>query len=482
MAVDVQQRRSSIMRLVATIAVLLFPASVAAAQAVRGIVVDTAGKPVAGALILASNPERIVRAGRDGRFQLSREGTPICSFEVQQARYAVARIRLEMCPDTAIRVVLLPAAAPVARGDVRSRCATRTGEPCTAPDTRAFASISAGYTHTCALTGDGVAWCWGDGRKGALGGDAPGVQRWPLQVNTTLRFAEVGAGSDFTCARTGEGAVYCWGTERPVPGWPKTASEPVKVSTQIFAASLAVGRRHACVLDARGQASCWGWNVDGETGSGSAGIESAMISSPVLVAGQHTFRSLSAGAGFTCGVTTAGEVFCWGSNVDGAVGDKANDRCGDVGAVACSVTPVLVSLPGPATSVSAGGRHACAVTGDGAVHCWGANDVGQLGAREPRSKSPRRVDLGRDVRVRSVHSGGIHSCVITDREALYCWGADSKSLTDIAYWADELRPRVVADGTRFAAVSLGPSHLCGLDRAGRLLCWGDTMLGALGAR
>jgi hypothetical protein len=58
---------------------------------------------------------------------------------------------------------------------------------------------------------------------------------------------------------------------------------------------LSVGRRHACFLDRERRAHCWGFNVDGETGTGTAGIEAAMIAAPTPVVGDHRFQSLSAG-------------------------------------------------------------------------------------------------------------------------------------------------------------------------------------------
>ena len=371
-----------------------------------------------------------------------------------------------------------------AQESARYRCGTASTGPCEAPDSPGFTSISSGYTHTCALTRDGVAWCWGDGRKGALGDGSDRVHRFPQRVDTPVRFAEIGAGRDFTCARTTEGAVYCWGAERTVPGWPNVAKTPALVPTTIVAASISAGRRHACVLDSAGQAACWGFNVDAETGVGTAGVEAPTIPSPTPVAGNHLFRALSAGSGFTCGVDSRNAVLCWGSNVDGAVGDGAKDRCGDIAPVQCSLTPVVVPINVRILGVSAGSSHACAVTEEGTVLCWGSNALGQFGFHDPKAtimRSPRLIEFERGVRMRSVQAGGIHSCGVTDRGQLYCWGADSKSLTDLAHWAHELSPRLVAGGARFNAVSVGQSHYCVLDGS-RAKCWGETMLGALGNR
>lgn len=450
-------------------------------RTLRGVVVDSSGKAVPSAVVITADAKQTVQVRKDGGFRLRITSDGICSFEVLGRGYQPARFRLESCPDTAMRVVLR-ATSPADRPG--PRCGTRSSGPCEAPGGTRFTRISAGYSHTCALSGDGTAWCWGDGRKGALGDGSDRVERFPQRVDTPLRFVEIGAGGDFTCARTAEGAVYCWGAERTVPGWPNAARTPARVSTTLAAASISVGRRHACLLDPAGRAACWGFNVDAETGVGTAGIEAPTILSPTPVAGNHTFRMLSAGSGFTCGIDLNSAVMCWGSNIDGAVGDGAQDRCGDIAAVPCALTPVAVAINAKVTGVSAGSSHTCVVTEQGTVFCWGSNALGQFGFHDPRAaivRSPRSIELEPGVRIRSIHAGGIHSCAVSDRGQLYCWGADSKSLTNLAHWSHELRPRLVAGGARFNAISVGQVHYCVLDGS-RAKCWGETVLGALGNR
>ena len=384
----------------------------------------------------------------------------------------------------ATALLVLPAAPTPAHGQYRT-CGTRSTEPCAAPNSLRFTAISAGKSHSCALTREGVAWCWGDGGNGALGDGTRLVQRWPQLVKTPQRFVEIDAGGEFTCARTESGAIYCWGNERVVPGWPEVATTPVLVRTDVRAAGLTTGRRHACVLDEEGRASCWGFNVDGETGTGVAGIQAAMIPRPQTVVGDHRFRALSAGFGFTCGISLDGAVHCWGSNVDGAIGEGAGERCADVASVGCSTSPVRINSPHRFTSVAAGTAHVCALTTEGAVLCWGSNAVGQLGffnKRTMRVDSPRLVEFGQDVRVTSIHSGGIQSCALTARQEVYCWGADPWTFPDPAFYADQLAPRQPAGRRAFTAVSAGQQHVCALDTAGIARCWGDTVRGAFGIR
>lgn len=382
----------------------------------------------------------------------------------------------------AVSLMVLHLASGVAQAQ-RVLCGTRSTAACTAPGLM-FQRISAGFAHSCGVTADGVAYCWGDGTKGALGDGQARISRLPQRVRSDEAFVDVAAGGEFSCARTAHGRVFCWGAERVVPGWPQVSLEPRQVVLPAPASSMVTGRRHACVLDGEGRAWCWGWNVDGETGTGTSGIAASMVASPTRVETSATFASLSAGMGFTCGVTADSRVMCWGSNVDGILGPRVWDRCGDVNPIPCATRPQDVAMPERMTQVSAGSTHACALSERGRVFCWGANGAGQVGAHGPgvpQVFTPAEVVIARSGAFTSVTSGGTNSCALTAARRVYCWGAYDQTASFVAN-AETLEPAVAAGGTQFSAVSAGGEHACGLDTRGRVLCWGDTIRGALGIR
>lgn len=365
----------------------------------------------------------------------------------------------------------------------RPQCGTRSTAACTAPGLT-FQAVSAGFSHSCGVALDGAGWCWGDGRAAALGDGQRRVSRLPQRVQTTLPFVEIGAGGSYSCGRTVDGRVLCWGSERVVPGWPEVATTPRDVVLPAPATALVTGRRHACVLDAERRALCWGWNVDGETGTGTGGLSTSMVPGPTPVDTAARFSGLSAGLGFTCGVTEAADVLCWGSNIDGVIGAGAADKCGDVNPVGCALRPVKVLMPERIRQVSAGSTHACVLTETGRVFCWGANGAGQVGAHGPGVplvRTPAEVKISRSGKFLDVTSGGVHSCALTESGRVYCWGAYDHAGSDLAD-SEPLEPALAAGGTLFRAISAGQIHACGLDKRGRVLCWGDTIHGALGVR
>src|SRR5690606_28116885 len=75
-----------------------------------------------------------------------------------------------------------------------------------------FVSMATGYYHTCGLTEDGTAWCWGRNNKGQLGAGAAGNDvNLSVKVATALRFKEITLGWAFTCGLTNDGKAWCWG-------------------------------------------------------------------------------------------------------------------------------------------------------------------------------------------------------------------------------------------------------------------------------
>ena len=204
---------------------------------------------------------------------------------------------------------------------------------------------------------------------------------------------------------------------------------------------------------------------------------------PVTMLG---FSAVSSGGQRFCGVSLAGDTYCWGSNSAGGLGDgTATDR----------PHPVLIGtglgLQLPYTWV-----HTCALTTSGQAYCWGDDESGELGDGSPNYASefhqllPTPVAGGQMFAV--IRPGANHTCAVAANGAAYCWGAndfgqvgrDTVTTTCAAYATNGFRcsnsPILVSGTLTFAQVTAGLDHSCGVTTSGAAYCWGRNEAGELG--
>jgi alpha-tubulin suppressor-like RCC1 family protein len=100
---------------------------------------------------------------------------------------------------------------------------------------RKYVVITAGWDHTCALTAQGQAYCWGGGARGQLGGGVSNDAAQPELVTGSPTFRLIAAGEYFTCGIASDGVGYCWGSNRKGQlgtGGTADANRPQKVAGQ----------------------------------------------------------------------------------------------------------------------------------------------------------------------------------------------------------------------------------------------------------
>lgn len=281
--------------------------------------------------------------------------------------------------------------------------------------TSGIASISAGVQHTCALTTDGAAKCWGYNDYGQVGDGSTSNRKVPSQVSgMTSGIAAISAGENHTCAVTSGGAAKCWGMNlfyQLGDGSMMNRSAPVQVSgLSTGVAAVAVGGSHTCALTTGGGVKCWGDDQTGQLGNDAT---MSGKTSPVNVLGLTSGVVSISASNHTCALTDAGAVKCWGFNAYGQVGDNSTTS---------RSTPVTVSgLASGVVSVAAGGNSTCAILATGGLKCWGFNTNGEVGdGTTTHRKTPVDV-VGLQSEVTSVSTGGGFACAVHDG-APKCWG------------------------------------------------------------
>lgn len=342
-----------------------------------------------------------------------------------------------------------------------------------------FASVSAGVFHTCGVTTDNDAYCWGDNSYGELGTQLVSVgdsSHGPVIVAGNLKFAAITVGDLFACGLTTDGDAYCWGDDefgQLGNGIIWSSALPVPVlSGGVKFASLSAGEVNACGLTANGTAYCWGQNALGTVGDGSAGT---LVVNPHPVSGGLAFRSIHLGFVHACGLSTSGQVYCWG----------ALDYRQEPNFPTSSSAPILIHN-GPFVSLGGGLKHSCAVAPGGAPYCWGKNNLGSLGIGSTAyGVSPTPVSGG--IQAAGVTSGlGGQTCGTLVDGTLLCWGANafgelgvvrtSQSCTDEnGHPAScSTTPIPGPSGLKFKSTSAGQAYTCGIALDGIAYCWGHN--------
>jgi alpha-tubulin suppressor-like RCC1 family protein len=202
-----------------------------------------------------------------------------------------------------------------------------------------FSRVVGGRYHTCAVAVTGAAYCWGSNAHGQIGDNGPADDRTsPGLVVGGLSFGSISAGGSSTsghsCGLTTNGSAYCWGNNSSGQlgdGSTTNRSQPTAVAGGIVFSAITVGSNHTCALTSGGAAYCWGANVSGQLGDGTIAPHSDPR--PVLGPAGVTFSYIAAGDSHTCAVASSGVAYCWGLNGDGQLG---------VGDVVTRTTPAPV--------------------------------------------------------------------------------------------------------------------------------------------
>jgi alpha-tubulin suppressor-like RCC1 family protein len=325
----------------------------------------------------------------------------------------------------------------------------------------------------CALRNDGTVWCWGwdisgtltaspAGTSGARGYARPicasgnGPTCVPLSGVTSLA-----VGYDHVCAANELGEVWCWGGDdcgelgRGLSLVCDDDAERVSVPQRVRidgagtpltdVAEVSVGRGYTCALKRNGRIVCFGDNRTGALGAEIVG-DSARFPVEVCVAsgGSCTpvsnFVAVRAGLTHACGIRADGTLACWGADRCGQLGNPLRTSC--IGSerttalVACSEIVAPCVPIEDVIEVGVGDEYTCVLHGTGAVSCWGANGVGEVGLGFFNSGSTAQpfapvgacdgscggscaTPLSGAV---SLASKWAHSCAVRDDGVAHCWG------------------------------------------------------------
>jgi alpha-tubulin suppressor-like RCC1 family protein len=342
-------------------------------------------------------------------------------------------------------------------------------------------TLSVGGSHSCAVTVDGTAKCWGS--------NYAGQSSVPEDLG---RVTAISAGSSHTCAVTEQGSVRCWGDndldQLDVP-------EDLGTDEWGKVTQISAGAFHTCAMTQEWWVTCWGSNGEGQTDQGSP---------------YYQFEQISAGGSHTCGLKRNGEVKCWGDNSEGqtnvpffsedvsqlesgwfhtcAVFMSGKVQCWGDGSYKKTQIPTEVTNT---INISSGDNHNCVILQSGLAKCWGSNSEGQTNVP---------AGLGK---VSQISAGDLHSCAVQESGVLRCWGSNEdgqllvpggfgaaskvvagenttcviNEVGDGQCWGYVVGvPRVLG---KVVDISVGTYHICAMTTQTTIRCWGDNSSGQL---
>ncbi len=344
--------------------------------------------------------------------------------------------------------------------------------------------VSGEGNHFCSLGEDGYVYCWGQNTYGQLGNNSLDNSSVPVRVvkgnsieadndGTFLaNIKKISVGSSYACAVSNSGYVYCWG---------------VNTSYQL----------------ADGTSVSKGYPARVVKGSSVAGDnDGTYLSNINFIA--------TGGSGSSCAVSSAGNVYCWGANTAGQLGDNSTSL---------RSTPVRV-IKGDSFAIDNDGTYlsniekvnmgygyngnACAVSNSGNIYCWGYGAGGILGNGTTDNKFyPVRVVKGEAQEtdndgtfldnIKDVSNNIRHTCAVSNSGYVYCWGSNTygqlgNNSTTQSYVPIQVLKGVAGesdnDGTYLSNIDkifLGSDNTFALANSGYVYSWGENSYYSLGA-
>jgi alpha-tubulin suppressor-like RCC1 family protein len=316
---------------------------------------------------------------------------------------------------------------------------------------------------------------------------------------------QLAAGDGASLAVTAGGSLYSFGENRwgelgRAPGSGSEAADPTPARVSLGAATrnaervveAAAGGAHSLALTSTGRLYAFGQNFYGQLGSSTSNGEETANPTPAAVAlpgASGAVSEIAAGGDHSLAVTTTGQLYAFGRNELGQLGNAAGS-----GTELPNPTPRAVSLPGaegPVVQVAAGFSHSLALTATGQLYAFGSNELGQLGSPTNSGTMnptpPTRVSLpGASGAVSQIAAGAFHSLALTSTGQLYAFGSNSAGQLGSESGTGTPNPTPTLVSLPGAAgpivqISAGAADSLIVTASGQLYAFGSNEAGQLGS-
>jgi len=263
---------------------------------------------------------------------------------------------------------------------------TLTPVAITLPGGVSATAVSSGMEHSVALGSNGDVYDWGYNGFGQLGNGTTTDSSAPVEVPLPGAATAIAAGAEMSEALLSNGDLYTWGegTNGALGNGNSTNhSSPVEATVSLVSA-IAAGGQHTLLIS-EGIIYAFGYNGFGQLGDGTLTNRRTRIQ-VTMPAGVNGV-AVAAGEDHSLAIGSDNKLYAWGYNGYGQLGN---------GNTVDSADPTVVDMPAGvhATSIAAGADASYAVGSDGNLYAWGYNGLGELGdGNTTNATTPQQVSL-----------------------------------------------------------------------------------------
>ena len=339
-----------------------------------------------------------------------------------------------------------------------------------------YVNVALGLESTCALATDNAIQCWGDNNAGQLATNGYERELLPVTIGGTTKWSAVRVGTSEACGIAEDMTGWCWGNNADGglgTGTTAASTAPQQIASIGAWKDISIGDQHACGIDAANKGYCWGNNAEGQLGIGATMVP---VLKPMLVDPTKVYTGFSTGMEFTCSISGA-VVRCSGLNNSDQLAHTGGGSGADFG-----VPGVVAGSTGLFfAQVTSGSEFSCALTTTSkSVFCWGRAGEGELGNSLVAQSSPTVQQVATTSQFNYVVAGNQHACGLTTEGTVACWGNNDHGQLGDGTYTNRLTPTLAAGLTGIVALGAGGDATCAVDVNNVLSCWGDNSYGQLG--